>query len=64
MGASAFELVSETLALGAGVILPAFVVLELASYRLSRAAPSPWVSAIYQSAWIGWTFSSIFPYGS
>lgn len=37
-------------------------VLELACYRLSRAAPNPWLAALYQSGWTGWTVAAAFPY--
>jgi dienelactone hydrolase len=50
------------LLLGLGAFVLLFAIFELACWRLSRVAPNPWLAALFQSAWTGWTLGAIFPY--
>ncbi len=47
------------LALGAFALI--FALLELFCWRLSRAAPNPWIAALLQALWTGWITGAIFP---
>lgn len=55
-------LLSPLLMLGLGAFVLLFALLELFAWRLSRAAPNPWLSAVVQSAWLGWVLGAVFPY--
>jgi dienelactone hydrolase len=39
-----------------------FVFFELVALRLSRWAPNPWLAALFQAAFTGVSFASIFPF--
>ena len=39
-----------------------FAFYELMAYRVSRSAPNPWLAALLQAAWTGWTLGALFPY--
>jgi hypothetical protein len=55
-------LISFVVILGLGGFVLSFALLEALSWRLSRLAPNPWVPALVQAAWTGWTLSATFPY--
>ena len=59
---TALDLLPYTFLLGIPSMVAAFVIFEIFAFRLSRVAPAPWVPALFQAAWIGWTFGAIFPY--
>jgi hypothetical protein len=58
---AAVGLLPVILLFGIAAITPAFLILEVFAYRLSRVAPAPWVPALFQAAWLGWIVGSVFP---
>lgn len=58
---AAVGLLPVILLFGIAAIAPAFLILEVFAYRLSRVAPAPWVPALFQAAWLGWIVGSVFP---
>lgn len=48
--------------LGAVPIVLYFVIFEVIAARLGRCMPNPWLAGLFQAAFIGFTFASIFPY--
>jgi dienelactone hydrolase len=62
IGAGAFAgLLSFVLVLGLGGFVVNFTLFELLGWRFSRLAPNPWVPALVQSLWTGWTLAATFP---
>ncbi len=59
---SAFAgLLSFVIVLGLGAFIVNFTLFELLAWRLSRATPNPWLPALVQSLWTGWTLAATFP---
>ncbi len=48
--------------LGIAPIALFFVYFELVAHRLGRQMPNPWLAALFQAAFTGVTFASIFPW--
>ncbi|HTO07868.1 MAG TPA: alpha/beta fold hydrolase [Myxococcota bacterium] len=48
--------------LGLGSIALFFALFELIAIRISRCMPGPWIAALFQAAFTGFTFSAIFPF--
>jgi pimeloyl-ACP methyl ester carboxylesterase len=38
-----------------------YVAFEICCWRISRTTPNPWIAAIFQAGWAGWTLGSMFP---
>jgi hypothetical protein len=55
-------LLSFVIILGLGSFVLSFALLELLAWRFSRVAPNPWVPALVQALWTGWTLAATFPY--
>ncbi len=55
-------LLSFVIILGLGAFVLNFALLEALAWRLSRVAPNPWVPALVQALWTGWTVAATFPY--
>ena len=58
---AALGLLQDVVLVGIGAIAPFFLVLEVFAYRLSRVAPAPWVPALFQATWLGWSLAAVFP---
>jgi dienelactone hydrolase len=59
---SAFAgLLSFVIVLGLGAFLVNFALFELLAWRMSRAVSNPWLPALVQSLWTGWTLAATFP---
>jgi dienelactone hydrolase len=54
-------LLSFVIVLGLGGFVVNFALFEILGWRLSRVAPNPWVPALLQSLWTGWTLAAVFP---
>jgi pimeloyl-ACP methyl ester carboxylesterase len=59
--AATMGVLSFLILLGIGAFILSFALLEVLAWRLSRAAPNPWVPALVQSLWAGWTLAATFP---
>ena len=60
-GGAVIGLLPDTLLLAIFALVPAFLIFELFAYRISRVAREPWLAALFQAAWLGWTLASVFP---
>ena len=48
--------------LGIGSIALFFVFFEIVALRIARHMPGPWIAALFQAAFTGFTFGAIFPF--
>lgn len=48
--------------LGLGSIALFFALFELVAIRISRCMPGPWIAALFQAAFTGFSFTAIFPF--
>jgi dienelactone hydrolase len=48
--------------LGIGAIALNFVLFEIVAIRIGRKMPGPWIAALFQAAFAGFSFAAIFPY--
>ena len=48
--------------LGLGSIALSFALFELIAIRISRCMPGPWIAALFQAAYTGFTLSAVMPY--
>lgn len=56
-------LLPGVLMLGVGAFVLLFALFELLCWRMSRVVPNPWLAALFQAGWTGWTLGAVFPYG-
>ena len=56
-------LLPGVLMLGVGTFVLLFALFELLCWRMSRVVPNPWLAALFQAGWTGWTLGAVFPYG-
>ncbi len=54
-------LLSFVIILGLGGFVLNFALFEAIAWRFSRVAPNPWVPALVQSLWTGWSLAATFP---
>jgi dienelactone hydrolase len=48
--------------LGIGPLIAFFALFELVSIRIARRMPGPWVAALFQAAFTGFSLAAIFPF--
>jgi dienelactone hydrolase len=62
VGGALAGLLPFVILLGIVPIVLFFVFFELVAARLGRWMPNPWLAALFQAAFTGFSFASIFPY--
>ena len=63
VGAAAFSgLLSFVIALALPAIAIFFAFFELVAIRIGRCMPGPWIAALFQAGFTGFTLSALFPY--
>lgn len=61
-GGAMAGLLPGVLLLAVGVFVLLFALFELLCWRMSRVVPNPWLAALFQAGWTGWTLGAIFPF--
>jgi pimeloyl-ACP methyl ester carboxylesterase len=61
LGGALLGLLSFVVILATSAFAGLLILFEFLSYRLSRAAPNPWVPSLVQSAWAAWVLAAVFP---
>ncbi len=59
--ASGFEILPRVLAMGAAVIAPGFLFMEIFAHRISRKIPDPWIAVWLQALLVGFMFGAVGP---
>jgi pimeloyl-ACP methyl ester carboxylesterase len=61
LGGALLGMLSFVVLLATGAFAGLLILFEFLAYRLSRAAPNPWVPSLVQSAWAAWVLAAVFP---